>query len=138
MTLKVANDQKLFGEHLAWFAGTKVGWYKPKYLEYFIKLLFNQEESATFDAGCCADVKVVFFKPKMPEGQYNSMKSSYGVTATPGIEAGFYMDLTARSIDAVESIKKYVLDISSFNHFHYHCLYLEIRILAINDIHTVQ
>ena len=30
MTLKVANDQKLFGEHLAWFAGTKVG-YKPKY-----------------------------------------------------------------------------------------------------------
>ena len=52
-------------------------------------------------------MNVVFFKPKMPEGQYNSMKSSYGVIATPGIEAGFYMDLTARSIDAVESMKKY-------------------------------
>ena len=110
MTLKVVNDLKLFGEHLAWFAGTKVeGWYKPKYLECFIKHLFNQEESATFDAGCCADVKVVFFKPKMPEGQFDSIKSSYGVTATPGIEAGFYMDLTARSIDAVESLKRYFL-----------------------------
>ena len=105
MTLKVVNDQKLFGDHLAWFAGTKVGWY----LEYFIKLLFNQEESATFDAGCCADMRVVFFKPKMPEGQFDSIKSSYGVTATPGIEAGFYMDLTARSIDAVESLKRYFL-----------------------------
>ena len=51
-------------------------------------------------------MKVVFFKPKMPEGQFNSMKSSYGITATPGIEAGFYMDLSARSIDAVESMKK--------------------------------
>ena len=111
MTLKVANDQKLFGEHLAWFAGTKVeGWYKPKYLECFIKHLFNQEESATFDAGCCADMKVVFFKPKMPEGQYNSIWR-HGVTATPGIEAGFYFDLTARSIDAVESMKKYILNL---------------------------
>ena len=111
MTLKAANDQKLFGEHLAWFAGTKVGWYKPNYLEHFIKHIFNQEESATFDAGCCADMKVVFFKPKIPEGQFNSIKSSYGVTATPGIEAGFYMDLTARSIDAVESMKKYFLNL---------------------------
>ena len=56
-------------------------------------------------------MKVVFFKPKMPEGQYNSMKSSNGITATPGIEAGFYMDLTARSIDAVESMKKYFLNL---------------------------
>ena len=61
---------------------------------------------ANFDAGCCTDMKVVFFKPKMPEGQYNSMKSSYNVTAMPGIEAGFYMDLSARAIDAVESMKK--------------------------------
>ena len=110
MTLKVVNDQKLIGDHLTWFAGTKVGWYKPNYLEYFIKLLFNQEESATFDAGCCADIKVVFFKPKMPEGQFNSIWR-HGITATPGIEAGFYMDLTARSIDAVESIKKYILNL---------------------------
>ena len=109
MTLKAANDQKLFGEHLAWFAGTKVGWYKPNYLEHFIKHIFNQEESATFDAGCCADMKVVFFKPKIPEGQFNSIWR-HGVTATPGIEAGFYFDLTARSIDAVERMKKYLLD----------------------------
>jgi hypothetical protein len=61
---------------------------------------------AIFDAGCCTDMKILFFKPKMPEGQYNSMKSSYGVTAMPGIEAGFYMDLSARAIDAVESMKK--------------------------------
>ena len=29
MTLKVANEQKLYGEQFAWFAGTKVG-FKPK------------------------------------------------------------------------------------------------------------
>ena len=76
--------------------------------------------TASFDAGCCHDMKVVFFKPKMPEGQknsmnsslgdtqehYNSTKSSHGDTAIPGIEAGFYMDLSARAIDAVESMKK--------------------------------
>ena len=135
MTLKVVNDQKLFGDHLAWFAGTKVGWY----LEYFIKLLFNQEESATFDAGCCADIKVVFFKPKMPEGQYNSMKSSYGITATatPGIEAGFYMDLTARSIDAVESMKRYFLDLVFYTMIII-VFCLKIGVLAINDLHQVQ
>ena len=61
---------------------------------------------ANFDAGCCNDMKVVFFKPKMPEGQYNSINSFNGVTAIPGIEAGFYIDLSARAIDAVESMKK--------------------------------
>ena len=81
-------------------------------------------------------MKVVFFKPKMPEGQFNSMKSSYGITTTPGIEAGFYMDLSARSIDAVESMKKYffrsrVYVITIFFN-------LKIWILAINDLHQVQ
>ena len=61
---------------------------------------------ADFDAGCCTDMKVVFFKPKIPEGQYNSLKSPYSITAIPSIEAGFYMDLSARAIDAVESLKK--------------------------------
>ena len=61
---------------------------------------------ANFDAGCCTDMKIVFLKPKMPEGQYNSMKSLFNITAMPSIEAGFYMDLSARSIDAVESMKK--------------------------------
>ena len=51
-------------------------------------------------------MKVVFFKPKMPEGQYSSMNSSYGDTAIPGIDAGFYIDLSARAIDAVETLKK--------------------------------
>ena len=51
-------------------------------------------------------MKVVFFKPKMPEGQYNSLNSAYRDTDIPGIEAGFYMDLSARAIDAVESMKK--------------------------------
>ena len=50
-------------------------------------------------------MNVVFFKPEMAVGQYSSIKSSYGVTASPGIEAGFYMDLSARAIDAVESMK---------------------------------
>ena len=105
MTLKVANDHKLFGEQYVWFAGTKVRFSNPnKNISNDIPL--NQDETASFDASCCIDMKVVFFKPKMPEGQFNSMKSSYGVTATPGIEAGFYMDLSARSIDAVESMKK--------------------------------
>ena len=107
-TLKVANDLNLITEDLSWFAGTKVGYKLQTQIEYVIKLPFNQEESATFGAD---DMKVVFFKPKMPDGQYNSMKSSYGVNATPGIEAGFYMDLTARSIDAVESMKRYFLDL---------------------------
>ena len=53
---------------------------------------------ANFDAGCCTDMKIVFFKPKM--------KSLFNITAMPSIEAGFYMDLSARSIDAVESMKK--------------------------------
>ena len=44
---------------------------------------------ANFDARCCSDMKVVFFKPKMS-----------------GLEAGFYMDLSARAIEAVESMKK--------------------------------
>ena len=51
-------------------------------------------------------MKVVFFNPKMPEGEYISTKSYHGDTAIPGIEAGFYMDLSARAIDAVESMKK--------------------------------
>ena len=93
-------------------------------------------------------MNVVFFKPKMPErqnnslnsslgdiqgqynstnsslgdiegqykstdsslgdthGQYNSTNSSFGDTAIPGIEVGFYIDLSARAIDAVESMKK--------------------------------
>ena len=51
-------------------------------------------------------MKVVFFKPKMPEGQHNSTNSSYGDTAIPGIDAGFYIDLSARAIDAVETLKK--------------------------------
>ena len=76
--------------------------------------------TASFDAGCCHDMNVVFFKPKMPkrqnnslnsshgdiQGQYNSTNSSFGDTAIPGIEVGFYIDLSARAIDAVEKMKK--------------------------------
>ena len=52
-------------------------------------------------------MKVVYFMPRIPEGQYNSsIMEEYGVTASPGIEAGFYMDLSARAIDAVESMKR--------------------------------
>ena len=61
---------------------------------------------ASFDAGCCHDMNVVFFKPRMPEGQYNSLNSAYGDNAILGIDAGFYMDLSARAIDAVGSMKK--------------------------------
>ena len=42
----------------------------------------------------------------MTDGQYNSIKTIYGVTASPGIEAGFYFDLTVRAVDAVESLKR--------------------------------
>ena len=56
-------------------------------------------------------MNVVFFKPEMAVGQYSSIKSSYGVTASPGIEAGFYMDLSARAIDAVENMKRLFPDI---------------------------
>ena len=51
-------------------------------------------------------MQVVFFKPTMTDGQYNSIKTIYGVTASPGIEAGFYFDLTVRAVDAVESLKR--------------------------------
>ena len=50
-------------------------------------------------------VQVVFFKPMKTDGLYNSIKNSFGVTDSPGIDAGFYFDLTARSIDAVERMK---------------------------------
>lgn len=59
-----------------------------------------------FDPSCCKDMKVVFFKPQKADGQYLSIVSSYGLTGTPGIEAGFYLDLTVKAIDAVESLKK--------------------------------
>lgn len=41
----------------------------------------------------------------MTDGEYTSIKSTYGVTASSGVEAGFYFDLTVRAIDAVESMK---------------------------------
>ena len=41
----------------------------------------------------------------MTNGKYTSIKNTYGVTASSGIEAGFYFDLTVRAIDAVESMK---------------------------------
>ena len=75
-------------------------------MNYSFYFFENQDVTASFDARCCHDMEVVFFKPKIPEGQYNSMLSSYGETAIPGIEAGFYMDLSARAIDAIESMKK--------------------------------
>ena len=56
-------------------------------------------------------MKVVFFMPQMPEGQYSSIMEEYNVTASPGIEAGFYMDLSARAIDAVENMKRLFPDI---------------------------
>ena len=55
-------------------------------------------------------MNVVFFKPRMAYGQFSFIKASYGVTAPPGIEAGFYMDLGARAIVAVDSIKRWFYD----------------------------
>ena len=48
----------------------------------------------------------MFFKPQKAEGQYPSIVSSVGLSATPDIEAGFYLDVTVRAIDAVERLKQ--------------------------------
>ena len=48
----------------------------------------------------------MFFKPQKAEGQYPSIVSSVGLSATPDIEAGFYLDVTVRAIDAVERLKR--------------------------------
>ena len=45
----------------------------------------------------------MFFKPHKAEGQYPSIVSSVGLSATPDIEAG--LDVTVRAVDAVESLK---------------------------------
>jgi len=87
MALSAANDLMYYGEQFAWFAGTK-------------------DEESSFDATCCNDMKVIFFKPMMPSGsQYSSLLTSYGVAVKPGIEAAFYVDLGARAISAVEDMK---------------------------------
>ena len=49
--------------------------------------------------------KVTFFKPAIPDGNWNDLQSVYGVAVTPTIEAAFYADLVARSVAAVESMK---------------------------------
>ena len=51
-------------------------------------------------------VKVTFFKPAIPEGNWNDLQSVYGVAVTPKIEAAFYADLVARAVAAVESMKR--------------------------------
>ena len=56
-----------------------------------------KDEDASFDSSCCKDTNVVFFKPQKAEGQYPSIVSSVGLSATPDIEAGFYLDLTVRT-----------------------------------------
>ena len=48
----------------------------------------------------------MFFKPHKAEGQYPSIVSSVGLSATPDIEAGFYLDVTVRAVDAVERLKQ--------------------------------
>ena len=77
-------------------------------------------------------MKVVFFMPQMPEGQYSSIMEEYNVIASPGIEAGFYMDLSARAIDAVESMKR-----SNFQSWFLFILYFKFWILAWHKLHQV-
>jgi len=87
MVLEVANELKMYGEQYAWFAGTK-------------------EDDVEFDASCCTDMKVIYFKPEMESGGLtNDLKSLYGVVVSPIMEAAFYVDLGARAISAVESMK---------------------------------
>ena len=65
-----------------------------------------QDEESIFDATCCNDSNVIFFKPMIPNGgQYSSLLTTYGVTVKPGIEAAFYVDLGVRAISAVEDMK---------------------------------
>ena len=51
-------------------------------------------------------LKVAFFAPIMPSSaKINSYKTMYGLSATPEIDAGFYFDLTLRSLTAVHNMK---------------------------------
>jgi len=84
---KAASELKMYGEKYAWFAGTK-------------------ESGAEFDASCCDEMAVAFFSPILPSSaQIRSYKTMYGLTATPEIDAGFYFDLTVRSLTAVHNMK---------------------------------
>ena len=48
---------------------------------------------------------MIYFKPDIVKGQIVDLKLNYGVSVSPIIEAAFYVDLSARAIAAVESMK---------------------------------
>ena len=51
-------------------------------------------------------MQVTFFSPKSPSSaKMSSYKGSYGLTAEPEIDAGFYFDLVAKSATAVQNMK---------------------------------
>jgi len=86
-TLNAANQLRMYGEQFAWFAGTK-------------------DENAEFDATCCNDMSIVYFKPKTPaSGGYQQLSNKYGVAMTPHIEAAFYTDLILKTLDGVNNMK---------------------------------
>ena len=48
----------------------------------------------------------MFFSPMIPSSaQIQNYKTTYGLTATPEIDAGFYFDLAIRSLTAVHDMK---------------------------------
>ena len=62
-----------------------------------------KDENAVFNASCCNDMKVVYFKPQPSSGA--SSLSSYGISTKPTLDAAFYADLILKSLDAVNTMK---------------------------------
>ena len=81
-----ANTHKLYGERYSWFVGTK-----------------NSDFS--FDASCCADMKVISFHPGQPSGSELRIMKGAGLYQEPLIESAFYADLTAKTLAAVAKMK---------------------------------
>ena len=85
--LRMAEGMGLIGERYSWYLGTK-------------------STSASFDATCCSDMRVLLFNPiESSKGVLRKMKG-FGLSQEPLLETAFYADLTAKSLAAVTKMKK--------------------------------
>ena len=85
--LRMAEGMGLIGERYSWYLGTK-------------------STSASFDATCCSDTRVLLFNPvEVSKGLLRKMKG-FGLSQEPLLETAFYADLTAKSLAAVTKMKK--------------------------------
>ena len=116
--LQTADSLKMYGERYSWFVGTKTSNY-------------------SFNASCCADMKVLTFHPQPPSSSELRIMKESGLHQEPLLESAFYADLAAKTLAAVANMKKGKLVVR---------VELETRVvtamfrgsLARDDLHQVQ